>query len=160
MIPKFLDSQGVEWTMKITVADYLYLKEAEIIDFSKIFSDEHFIANLIDENRMELLLHVLHQLCKGQYEANGVKDEMEFYYRLDGNCITSATEALIEAAIAFSPAHRQDALRESHKTIKMGLEQTGEKVAREILDHRSQLLKEADEKTQKAFEKHFPSETT
>ena len=140
----FKDMKGQEWSMNITIADFMALKDHELCDLEKLFDDRDFLGGLLDGSDMVKFLGVLHELCQHQYEQYGIDDCNDFFRLLDGDAMEAATEAFIQAAIAFSPAHRRETLTESYTTLKMGLEKSGETAAMELKNHRKKLLTDMD----------------
>ena len=155
----FKDMNGNQWSLRITIADYLQMKEDKLCDLEKLFDDQDFLGGLLDGQDLLAYLGILHILCCGQYEANGVKDEKEFFSLLDGEVLDESVEAFIEACIVFSPAHRRESMRESYTTLKMGLEKTGEAAAYELKKHRAGLLDKMEERAKKEIEKISSKDT-
>lgn len=140
MSTTFKDITGTEWNLRITIANYMDLKERNVVDLSTIFSEEDWLNGLFNMSNMTPYLGVLHELCKDQYEANGVADSNDFFKRLDGAALEASSEAFIGAVILFSPAHRQETLREMYQTMQLGLEKTGQVSKKRIEDHREMTL--------------------
>ena len=156
----FKDTKGQEWSMNITIADFMALKEHDLCDLEKIFDDQDFLGGLLDGNDMIKFLGVLHELCQHQYEKYGIEDCNDFFRLLDGDSMSDATHAFIEASIAFSPAHRRATLTESYMTLKMGLEKSGETAVAELKKHRKKLLAEMDKDLKTQIDKQFEGKTS
>ncbi len=140
MKTSFEDNQGRTWHLKINIKHYMSFKDQGLVDLATIFDDNNFMSGLLDQSDMLGFLGILHELCESQYEANGVTDEMGLFEALDGDHVEQAAEAFIGAVVAFSPAHRRNALLEGYKTIKMGLTEAGEKAADHLADSREATL--------------------
>tara|TARA_Y100001973_G_C5183874_1_gene326608 strand:- start:1462 stop:1926 length:465 start_codon:yes stop_codon:yes gene_type:complete len=150
---KFKDSAGNEWTINITIANFLALRHHDLCDLESVFDDQDFLGGLLDGKDLVAYLGVLHELCKDQYEKNGCENENDFYRLLDSDAMDASVDAFIEAAIAFSPAHRRQAIKESYTTLRMGLEKSGEKAASALKKHRKDLLTKVEKKVEEEIEK-------
>ena len=156
----FKDIKGQEWSMNITIADFMALKEHDLCDLEKIFDDQDFLGGLIDGNDMVKFLGVLHELCQHQYEKYGIEDCNDFFRLLDGDVMSDATAAFIEATIAFSPAHRRATLTESYLTLKMGLEKSGETAVVELKKHRKKILSDMEKELKTRISKMSDDKTS
>ena len=98
---KFIDKEGDNWEIVITIGKLRRLKEKGI--------------NLlrIDEQAIDpvLLVDVLYEVCKEQARERGINLEA-FEKRFDGDVVVAASEALGEAFADFFPARRAQILEQ------------------------------------------------
>ena len=151
MNPNFTDTRGITWNLRINIKHYMSFKEQGLVDLAKIFDDQDFLAGLLDHADMLGFLGILHELCEDQYANHSIADSVEFFEGFDGDVIQLAAEAFIAAVVAFSPAHRRNALTEAYTTMKLGLQTAGETATEQIISNREKQLKDVSKNAKNAI---------
>ena len=105
---KFIDKEGDNWEIVITIGKLRRLKEKGI--------------NLLrmDEQQIDpvLLVDILYEMCKEQARERGLNLEA-FERKFDGDVVVTASEALGEAFADFFPARKTQILEQMRMAEKM-----------------------------------------
>jgi hypothetical protein len=106
----FLDAEGRSWKLAINLFAVKAVKEATGVNLLKLTDDKFAkLDELLGDE--ELLMDVIHVLCRDQFAAAGV-DDQAFEKAIDGPTFGRAADAFMEAFINFSRDPRiQAALR-------------------------------------------------
>jgi hypothetical protein len=125
---QFKDSNGEVWSLHITVLEYMAIKKEHNIDIGNIFDEKsNWIQEMIAQEDMEVFLGILGCLTDKEREKRNMTME-DFYGSLGGDVLAEAANAMIEAIINFTPAHKRGSLRKVVDSTKTTLNKVGEKV--------------------------------
>lgn len=142
---QFKDSKGRVWTLVIRVSEYRMLRETHGIDIGDIFDEkDSWVTKLVSQEDMMLLPLILHDLCMTQCDDRDISD-YDFFEGLDGDTLSSATNALIAAVANFIPAHKRAVLLAIVGNIQKGLARTSEKVIEKESEIQALLEKQIDQ---------------
>lgn len=142
---QFKDNTDSIWTLKITIRDFIQIKQEFGIDVSDVFSkDNNWLAQLAAQDNLMDLIGILLLLTKADREAKGLSED-DFLALFGGDTLEAATTAFIEAVVLFLPAHKQTAMRTVLNAVGMGLKKTTE-----TLEKSSQRIVEKVEATMEA----------
>lgn len=131
MSHKFTDLNRNEWSIVITVKEYMAIKREYNIDVGAIFDDKNnWMANMLAQEDVETFLGILCECTKAQQEAKGLSED-EFFQGLGGDTLSDATDALIQGIVNFIPAHKRKALEGVIQTQKTAIEKVSEAVVME-----------------------------
>lgn len=143
-ITNFKDKNGNEWHLDINISHYLEFKSKHNIDLSDAFSQEdNWIATIAAHENLDTLLQMLETLVRGQISEKGMTLD-NFYEGINGEVISDATSAFLEAVVLFLPAHKQKAMRIILDSVKVGMEKTVEKIEASEAEIQSQMKLEMD----------------
>ena len=121
---KFTDNAGREWVIESNVTAFKRVKSLAGVDLCDAVGGD-ILQRLASETI--LLCDVLFAICKPQADERHVTDE-DFGRALGGDSLASASSALIEAVVDFSPRHQ------SREALRLVLAKSG--AAAEILETR------------------------
>lgn len=118
----FTDTQNRTWSLIVNVATIKRVRALCDIDLSSIISlDPNGKANVdvLEKiaNDPVLLVDVIYALVKPEADSKGITDE-EFGTSMAGDCIETATEALLEEIVDFFPEAKRKILRKIVETTK------------------------------------------
>lgn len=143
---QFKDTSGEVWTINITVKEYRAIKAEFGVDISNIISEsDNWISDMMTGADMVQFCGIIWLLCETQADKREVSME-DFFSRLDGDCVGSATDAMLEGVINFTAAPQRESLRQIARLTKETIGMAAEKV----LDHlplvKEEIQKQLDEK--------------
>ena len=98
----FKDNAGRDWTVAVNVAAIKRVRSLLDVNLLKVVEGK-LIERLVGDP--VLLVDVIFVLCKPAADAAGVSDE-QFGEAMAGDAIDSATKALLEELVDFSPSQR------------------------------------------------------
>lgn len=98
---KFVDVNGVEWTLRLTVGMLADIKREAKFDLGEALKSETALAGLFEISPGKLV-ELLWVMCETQAIAKGVSPQ-QFGYSFDGATVGAATEALLMAIADFFP---------------------------------------------------------
>lgn len=101
----FKDNCGREWSVEINVSAIKRVRSMLAVDLLNVLEGtliQDLVTNPI------LLVDVLYVVCKPQADAKGVTDE-QFGEGMAGDAIESATKALLDELVSFSPSPKDRA---------------------------------------------------
>ncbi len=150
---QFKDSKGQIWTININIGHYLALKSKLGIDISESFDSEaNWMTRLAAHENIEVLLNMIDILLESERLSRELSlDQM--YEGMNGEVVADATNALIEAIVLFSPAHKQKALRLIVDSVNVGMERVVAMVEKEEKEIRENMIPMIDEELQKLSKK-------
>ena len=123
----FKDTEGREWHVKITLGIARDLKDQTEID---LLDGKALLTAAADPYVMGQVLWVV---CQKQATSRNLSPE-DFAAAFDGDVVTEATDALVEASIDFFPKARRPAIQKAFEKMK-AMEQAGmERVLVELDD--------------------------
>ena len=142
---QFKDSKGNLWTLNINIGHYLAMKSKLGIDVSESFeSEDNWMTRLAAYDSIGTLLSMIDIILEDERESKGLTlDQM--YEGMNGDVVADATDALIEAIVLFSPAHKQKALRLIVDSVNVGLERAVALLEKEEKDLRDKMVPMIDE---------------
>ena len=137
---QFKDSKGQIWNVNINIGHYLALKSKLGIDISESFqSADNWMTRLASHDSIETLLGMIDILLESERKSRDLTlDQM--YEGMNGDVIADATNALIEAIVLFSPAHKQKALRLIVDSVTVGMERAMVMVEKEETEIREKMI--------------------
>ena len=110
------------------------------------------MTKLASHDSIEVLLNMIDILLESERESRELSlDQM--YEGMNGDVIADATNALIEAIILFSPAHKQKALRLIVDSVNVGMERAMMMVEKEEEQLREKMIPMIDNELQKLSKK-------
>lgn len=104
----FTDDKGREWCVSLNINKARALRERLNVNILNAEGLDLLAQDVV------LLVDVLYVLCEDQLKAREVND-LEFGESLSGMTLQSASDALIEALLDFSPPRQQKVLRQLHQ---------------------------------------------
>lgn len=108
----FKDAKGKDWVIEINVNAVKRIKNMTGVDVTKIDNGKDSVFAILSED-MFLLADVLYAACKKQADERQMSPD-DFGESLSGDVIESATEAFMDALIAFFPnPRRRDLLKKA-----------------------------------------------
>lgn len=105
----FTDDKGREWCVSLNINKARALRERLNVNILNTEGLDILAQDVV------LLVDVIYVLCEDQLKARNVSD-VEFGESLSGMSLQSASDALIEAILDFSPPRQQKVLRQLHQT--------------------------------------------
>ena len=143
---QFKDLKGHTWTILITVATFTMLKEQHNVDISQIFeSENNWISELLRQDDPTKLPLMLRDILDSQVQTAGLSDQ-EFFEGLCGDTLSTATDALIQAIVNFTPVHKRKPLQLIVDNLNSSLAKASQKVVeqeKKIQDHVDKELDKA-----------------
>lgn len=140
----YRDANSRDWTIRITVAEYMMLRSKHNIDLGKIFDkNDNWIGQIIAQDDMTLLPLILRDLLDSQVEKAGI-DDQEFFGGMIGDTLASAADCLIQAVVNFTPVHKRKALQVIVDNLKIGMERTIERVVQQEAQIQEHVLTKLD----------------
>ena len=125
---QFKDLNGNVWSIKITVKEYMAIKDECGIDLGRIFEqDSDWIQDIISQEDIVKFMSLIGICTDPQREKLDMSME-DFYAGLGGDVLEQAAVALIEGIVNFTPAHKREPLRRMVATSNRALEKVSEKV--------------------------------
>lgn len=131
---KFIDAEGSEWTIEISVAEIKQLRTQLSVDLLALMDDNGRLLKRLAADPI-LLVDVISELCTAQITERGL-DEYGFARRLVGAGLSNAMDGLIDAIANFTPPQRGAIIRQAW-TKAQEMEQT-------VMDRVSQQLASPD----------------
>lgn len=140
---KFVDTKGDEWPVEVTYGEIAKVKNELGINLVELFDDNATaLADIADSP--ELIVSVTFCLVEKYADAKGIGPE-DFAYRMGGDVLLAALDAIVKATIDFFPNPRR---RESLAGIYSRLQEAGNKAIESMTPV---ILRGID----KAMEKHL-----
>lgn len=120
--PQFEDREGRTWSLRITVKDARRVQDETGINVLTMDGLQRVVDNPLE------LYEVLWVLCEDQADRAGVSPE-EFGEAIDGEALSGATDALVEALENFIPPQKRRMMRALRgRAQEIDAEQTEEMV--------------------------------
>jgi len=143
-LTSFKDKNGVDWHLDINIGHYLEFKSKYNIDLSDAFSQENnWIATVAAHENLDILLQMIETLVRGQLSEKGMTID-NFYEGINGEVVSDATDAFLEAVVLFLPAHKQKAMRIILDSVKVGMEKTVRKIEDSESKIQDNMMKQID----------------
>jgi hypothetical protein len=105
----FRDKAGREWSVAVNVTALKAVKELCELDLMNVVLDGGDLIQRLQADPV-LLCNVLYAVCRRECKDRSVTDE-QFGELMDGDVLASATEALLDEIVNFSPPARRPALK-------------------------------------------------
>jgi len=128
-MPSFRDNKDREWEVAIDAFSIMRIRED---------CDKQFMLNDFEDiknntySRLQadpvLLCRVVYLLCLEQIKDREIS-ERDFYHDVIGNAIDSATEAMLEAIINFTPRQKREVLKAMAEQEKVRAQATDKLLA-------------------------------
>ena len=148
---QFKDVNGNVWSINITVKEFMAIKSECGIDLGAIFEDNSdWIQEIISQDNLVKFMSILGICTDVQRDKLDMSME-DFYQGFDGATIESATEALIEGVVNFTPAHKREPLRKLVEVSNRALE----KMTSSVMEHLDD--EKIDQEMDEAIQKHLNS---
>ena len=108
---KFIDAEGTDWTIEISVAEIKQLRTQLGIDLLALMDNNGGLLKRLAGDPI-VLVDVISLLCSQQITERGL-DEYGFARRLVGSGLSNAMDGLIEAIANFTPPQRGAVIRQA-----------------------------------------------
>ena len=133
---QFKDAAGRIWSLKVNVGNYTTIRDDYGVDITNITEGKtSWMSTLADD--MTTFVGILVELTNKERTSRELSLE-EFIEGLEGDVLVEATDAVLQAAVNFLPAHHRLAFMKVLEKIRQGQKMMGEKVADEV-DHLFQI---------------------